>query len=262
MATNTLFAESQQNALFEMESQQGFDYPKPLTEEFKPVRLADFIGLEKQRKVIAGFLARPYPVAMMFSGDAGTGKTSMAYAVARELNATVWHVGSQDCKVDRLKEISHNCNYIPQAGLRGFHVVIVDEADRMSTAAQDYLLSKLDGTEPCPATIWIFTSNDCEKLEKRFLVAQSSSNSTPTGPAKRLQISSRGSGEPRHLARQRLTSKSLPAVTCARLSPASNPNCLRLSGPAIRFGCIASGSRAYFCLTSQRCSLDIISEVI
>ena len=47
MATNTLFAESQQNALFEMESQQGFDYPKPLTEEFKPVRLADFIGLEK-----------------------------------------------------------------------------------------------------------------------------------------------------------------------------------------------------------------------
>ena len=125
--------------------------------------------MKKQRKVIAGFLARPYPVAMMFSGDAGTGKTSMAYAVARELNATVWHVGSQDCKVDRLKEISHNCNYIPQAGLRGFHVVIVDEADRMSTAAQDYLLSKLDGTEPCPATIWIFTSNDCEKLEKRFL---------------------------------------------------------------------------------------------
>jgi DNA polymerase III delta prime subunit len=106
---------------------------------------------------------------LLFKGSSGTGKTSLAYAFAAELDADVWHVGSQDCKVDRLKEISARCFYVPKAGLQSFHVVIVDEADVMSDAAQKYLLSKLDGTENCPNTIWIFTCNSTEGLEERFL---------------------------------------------------------------------------------------------
>jgi len=31
------------------------------------------------------------------------------------------------------------------------------------------LLSKLDSTDPAPNTIWIFTANDTEHLERRFL---------------------------------------------------------------------------------------------
>ena len=155
--------------LFAMQSQTAMDYGRPLTEEFKPTRIADFVGLDKQKRILSAFVAKPYPVPMLFEGDSGTGKTSMAYALAAELNATVWHVGSQDCRVDVLKDISHNCHYVPKAGLKGFHVVIVDEADVMSDAAQKYLLSKLDGTEPCPNTIWIFTCNSTDGLEKRFL---------------------------------------------------------------------------------------------
>jgi len=155
--------------LFAMEAQQGLDFPKPLTEEFKPARIAEFVGLEKQKKILASLAKNPRPCGLLFRGATGTGKTSMAYALASELSADVWHVGSQDCKVDRLKEISARCWYVPSAGLRSFHVVIVDEADKMSDAAQLYLLSKLDGTDPCPSTIWIFTCNGTEGLEKRFL---------------------------------------------------------------------------------------------
>jgi len=36
-------------------------------------------------------------------------------------------------------------------------------------AAQKFLLSKLDGSEPCPQTIWIFTCNATDRLEERFL---------------------------------------------------------------------------------------------
>ncbi|MGI0134312.1 MAG: hypothetical protein ACREBW_05085, partial [Candidatus Micrarchaeaceae archaeon] len=32
-----------------------------------------------------------------------------------------------------------------------------------------YLLSKLDGSEPCPQTIWILTSNSLETFHDRFL---------------------------------------------------------------------------------------------
>ena len=31
------------------------------------------------------------------------------------------------------------------------------------------LLSKLDSTDPAPSTIWVFTANDTERLERRFL---------------------------------------------------------------------------------------------
>lgn len=216
MATNTLFAESQQNALFEMESQTALGFPKPLTEEFKPARLADFVGLEKQRKILAGFLARPYPVAMLFKGSSGTGKTSMAYALANELDATVWHVGSQDCRVDRLKEISNHCNYIPQAGLHGFHVVIVDEADVMSDAAQKYLLSKTDGTEPCPNTIWIFTCNGTDGLEERFL-----SRCTI-----KLEFNSYGAGD--------AIAEFLAKVWCVKAPSATAPNFKKLACGNVR----------------------------
>jgi hypothetical protein len=44
------------------------------------------------------------------------------------------------------------------------HLVLVDEADRMSDAAQVSLLSKLDATNFPPSTIFIFTSNDSARL--------------------------------------------------------------------------------------------------
>lgn len=37
------------------------------------------------------------------------------------------------------------------------------------TLCPKYLLSKLDSSEACPNTIWIFTCNATDKLEERFL---------------------------------------------------------------------------------------------
>ena len=39
----------------------------------------------------------------------------------------------------------------------------------MTDAAQLALLSKLDSTDSAPNTIWIFTANDTERHERRFL---------------------------------------------------------------------------------------------
>jgi replication-associated recombination protein RarA len=52
---------------------------------------------------------------------------------------------------------------------KSWHMILCDEADRMSDAGQLKLLSKLDSTDPLAQTIWVFTANDCERLEKRFL---------------------------------------------------------------------------------------------
>jgi len=45
----------------------------------------------------------------------------------------------------------------------------VDEADRMSHAAQVSFLSKLDATDFPPNTLFVFTCNSTDGLEKRFL---------------------------------------------------------------------------------------------
>jgi DNA polymerase III delta prime subunit len=47
--------------------------------------------------------------------------------------------------------------------------VLVDEADRMSNAAQLHFLSKLDATAFPPQTVFVFTCNTTDGLEPRFL---------------------------------------------------------------------------------------------
>lgn len=142
-------------------------FPQSLSEKYRPRRIADFIGLEKQRKILSKLTAHPFASAWLFVGASGTGKTSIALAIAAELGAEVHHVGSQQCKLETLETVVRQCNFVPLSG--GFHVVICDEADAMSDAAQKYLLSKLDSSEPVPNTIWIFTANTTDKLETRFL---------------------------------------------------------------------------------------------
>ena len=60
------------------------------------------------------------------------------------------------------------CQYVPMSGFN-MHLVLVDEADQMTPAAQVSLLSKLDATNFPPATVFVFTSNANDRLEPRFL---------------------------------------------------------------------------------------------
>jgi putative ATPase len=142
-------------------------FPQSLTEAYKPQTLDQFCGLEKQRKILSNLAENPRPCALLFEGASGTGKTSMAYAFARTIGAEVKHIGSQEATVENVKEVVRMCHYVPLFG--GWHVVIIDEVDRASAATQLYLLSKLDGTEPCPNTIFILTANETESLQDRFL---------------------------------------------------------------------------------------------
>jgi replication-associated recombination protein RarA len=113
-------------------------------------------------------MTRPYASNWLFVGPSGTGKTSFARAICNAVAGELHHIGSQECNVDTLERVRSRCQYVPMAE-HAFHVVIVDEADQMSTAAQLKLLSFLDGTDQAPNTIWIFTCNDTARLQDRFL---------------------------------------------------------------------------------------------
>jgi replication-associated recombination protein RarA len=144
-----------------------FAFPQPLAEKYRPRTIADFVGLERPKKIIGQFAARPYQSAWLFVGPPGVGKTSMALALAAQIGAEIHHIPSQKCNAQAIDDTCRVCAYVPLSG--GFHLVIVDEADKMTPTAQLALLSKLDATDAPPNTIWVFTCNATDGLEPRFL---------------------------------------------------------------------------------------------
>jgi MoxR-like ATPase len=156
--------------LFNSNPQPTLGFPQSLTETYKPLTLgaAEWCGLEKQRKILSNLAANPRPgIAVLLEGAPGVGKTSLAYAFGRTLNAEIHHLASNEANLENLRAVSNMCAYVPLSG--GLHLVVIDEIDRASSAFQLACLSKFDGTEPLPGTIVVMTCNDSSGLEPRFL---------------------------------------------------------------------------------------------
>jgi DNA polymerase III gamma/tau subunit len=148
--------------------QTDLAFPQSLTEKYRPVRIADFIGLDRPKKVLSAFCKRPTSGGWLFVGPSGVGKSTMALALAAELRAELHKIPSQKCNAQTIEDTVRKCWFAPMTP-GGFHVVLADEIDASTSGAQLGLLSKLDSTDPAPNTIWIFTANDTERLERRFL---------------------------------------------------------------------------------------------
>lgn len=140
-----------------------------LIDRYAPKTLEDFVGLDEPKKIIGRYLNNPDSRAFMFIGESGTGKSRMAEAMVRAVNGepsayNYIRVPSQECTIDMVRDIQNRLNYAPWGR---FWVVQVEEADRMTEAAQVAFLSLLD-TLPAN-TLIIFTCNETGKLEPRFL---------------------------------------------------------------------------------------------
>lgn len=90
-----------------------FAFPQPLAEKYRPRRIADFVGLERPKKIIGQFAANPYQSAWLFVGPPGVGKTSMALAVAAQIDAEIHHIPSQKCNAQAIDDTCHMCAYVP-----------------------------------------------------------------------------------------------------------------------------------------------------
>jgi replication-associated recombination protein RarA len=143
--------------------QAEFFFPEPLTEKYRPKHCADFVGLDKAKKICAYLIRQPKPLNLYFVGPSGTGKTTMARALAEEMPAELHHIASKECTLETVQEINRVCHWCPRMFNDWqpckMHLVLVDEADQMSYAAQLAFLSILDGTARPPNTIFVFTGN-------------------------------------------------------------------------------------------------------
>jgi replication-associated recombination protein RarA len=143
-------------------------FPQSLTVKYQPRTIDDFVGLDKAKRFFSRMAANPFPSAWLFLGASGTGKTTLAEALAEAIPAELHHIPSQECNVEALERVRRACDYLPMAGKK-WHLILIDEGDQMTPAAQLKMLSYTDGTDFPPNTIIIITANATDRLEDRFL---------------------------------------------------------------------------------------------
>ncbi|KAI0033930.1 P-loop containing nucleoside triphosphate hydrolase protein [Vararia minispora EC-137] len=124
----------------EMEREQ--DETLPWVEKYRPVSLDDVVSHKDITTTIEKFVEKNRLPHLLFYGPPGTGKTSTILAVARriygpnfrkqilELNA------SDDRGIDVVREQIKQFAETRTLFARGYKLIILDEADMMTTAAQ------------------------------------------------------------------------------------------------------------------------------
>ena len=83
-------------------------FPQSLAEKYRPVRIADFIGLERPKKILSAFCKGPASGAWLFVGPSGVGKSTMALALATELAAELHKIPSRNATLRPSKIPSAN----------------------------------------------------------------------------------------------------------------------------------------------------------
>jgi len=147
--------------------------PLTLTEKYRPRTLAGLWGQPKVVAFLRRFAAHPYPVAYLFQGETGTGKTSAALALAAELGCAVdqgefggvWVIASGEQSADAVRETCRRMWTTPMVG-SGWKVVIVNEVDRMSAAAETIWLDRLENLPQ--RTVVVLTTNFPDRLSARL----------------------------------------------------------------------------------------------
>src|ERR1700736_3401168 len=115
-------------------------FPQSLAEKYRPGSIADVIGLERPKKILAAFCKRPASGAWLFVGPSGVGKSTMALALATELAAELHKIPSQKCNAQTIEDTVRQCWYAPMTP-GGFFLVLAVVADQMTSAEQLGLLS-------------------------------------------------------------------------------------------------------------------------
>lgn len=113
----------------------------PLALRMRPTHISDIIGQEhlvSKGKIINRMVEAEQIASMILFGPPGTGKTSMAVAIAKSLNLPMRMLNAVADKKKDLEIV------VEEAKMSGNIILVLDEVHRLDKAKQDFLLPHLE----------------------------------------------------------------------------------------------------------------------
>jgi len=154
-------------------------------EKYRPTTLEEYVGNETIKNKIADYLKQGSIQNLLFHGVAGTGKTTLAKLISKNLNCDLLYINASDERgIDTIRD-----KIIPFASSMSFNdvkIVILDEADYITPQAQATLRNTI---ESCSKTTRFILT--CNYLERIISPLQSRCQTFEITPPSKLEVTSK-----------------------------------------------------------------------
>jgi replication factor C small subunit len=132
-----------------------------LVEKYRSSNLDEYVGNENIKKTIAQYLVQNDIQNLIFYGTPGTGKTTLAKLIVKNLNCEYLYINASDERgIDTIRE--KVSTFAGAASFSPLKVVILDEADFLTIQAQASLRNVIETYSR--STRFIMTCNFVERI--------------------------------------------------------------------------------------------------
>ena len=132
-----------------------------LVERYRPVILENYVGNEHIKKTISQYLGQNDIQNLIFYGPAGTGKTTLAKIIVKNLDCEYLYINASDERgIETIRD--KVSGFASSASFKPLKVVILDEADFLTIQAQASLRNVIETFSR--NTRFILTCNYVERI--------------------------------------------------------------------------------------------------